>query len=247
MFDEKELRRDVCVDYTMSHAINGSSISDGKMEIPGVGKVDKFNFLVTGNLKGAILFNGLYGKTTETKVVCKSTDGKHGVLMVAPADIPAGYNINPDGNCTKCVMGTVQRYKKGGYNDKIPACPLYTFVSGYVLNDKGVVHFITLRLTGIGAKPFFKAQRGMTISDELLVSVEDKEFNFVIAEKNELEPHNTLPDRFQETINAELDKRIELQKFRESIAPDFTKEFSQDNLGSDNPNLPAIGYDEPEF
>lgn len=249
-FDEKELKRQFWFDYLISHTIHAKSIVNGMVEIEGIGKVEKFNFLPVGIRKEAILFNGLYGKTTETKVICKS-----GELMVAPADIPAGYNIDSDGNCFQCFMGTVQRYKTDGYTDKMPSCSQYTLIEGYVRNDQGVVHFMTLKLTGLGSKPFLEVQRMMSPGDELSVAIEGDDssakFNFSIAKKKELEPHGNLRALFDETVHAEFElsmsRLLELQKFRESVAPNFIQKF----LGSevDNSQLPAIGYDEsePEF
>ena len=252
-FDKKELERQFWYDYVYSRTLNAKSINNEMVEIKGLGKVEKFNFLPVGIRKEAILFNGVYGKTTETKVICRSKDGKHGELMVDPTDIPNGYKIDSDGNCSQCFMGTVQRYKMEDYTDKMPSCSQYTLVEGYVRNNQGVVHFITLKLTGLGSKPFLEVQRMMSPGDELVVSVEGDDrsakFNFSIAKKKELEPHGNLRAEFNKTFDAEFElsmsRLLELQQFRESVAPDFTQKF----LGSDNSQLPAIGYDEsePEF
>lgn len=254
-FDEKELKRQFWLDYQFSHTISTSSINDGQVEIENVGSFEKFNFLVIGLRREAILFNGIFGKVKESQVLCKSSDCKQGKLLVEPTEIPSGFKISPDRDCKNCVMGTIQRYKMEGYSDKLPACSAYTFVEGYALDKQERVHVITLRLTGIGSKPFDRVQRSMKPGDEMVVSVEGDfsdrtaKFNFAISKEKRLEPHTNLPALFKENIASEFEAFLyelkELQIFRESISPYSDGGF----LGLDNPNnkVPAIGYEEPEF
>ena len=256
-FNEKELKKEFWKDYQYTHLIKSSGIKNGEIEIDGVGSVTRFNFIITKVFKEPSCYGSKYEEGTESKLICCN-----GKLLVSISEIPLGFNIDLDGNCSNCFMGTVQRFKikSQGYNDALPGCSEYTFVEGYVMNEQNQIHMVTIRLTGIGSKPFNEIQKTLTPSDELVVSVggdsRKKEFKFEVAKQKQLEPYVNLPVRFKENMRNLFEvffaKQKELLNFRESISP-YSKDGLLDFDGSsesqlpDESKVPAIGYDEPTF
>lgn len=219
--------------YQRERTVNSSSINDGKVAIAGVGSVKSLQVIFYDYPKEAILFNGIFGKVTDTQVVCKSNDCRKGQLKVDPSEIPNGYQINLDGDCKNCFMGTVQRFHLDGWNQKLPSCSAYLFAKGYYENDNGDIDIVIFRLTSLLSKPLNKLRSRLRPGDEVVVSFtgdsnsKTAKFEFEIAEQKVLEPHQRLQGLFNEHINSEFEQFW--QGIKENI--DFMKSISPENEG----------------
>lgn len=219
--------------FQKERTINSSSIDDGKVAIAGVGSVKSLQVIFYDYPKEAILYNGIFGKVTDTQVVCKSNDCRKGQLKVDLSEIPNGYQINLDGECENCFMGTVQRFHLDGWNQKLPSCSAYTFAKGYFKNDNGDIDIVIFRLTSLLAKPLNKLRSRLRPGDEVVVSFsgdsssKTAKFEFEVAEQKVLEPHNSLQGLFNKYINSEFLQFW--QGIKENI--DFMESISPENEG----------------
>jgi hypothetical protein len=148
-------------------------------------------------------------------------------LQVGHDKIPAGYNIDVDGDCEKCFMGTVQRYHQDGWDQRLPTCSYHLLAEGFILDNEGNVDLVILKLTGKLSKPLKKLMPYLHKGDEVVVGFEgdanDKtaKFTFKKASEKKLGDHSELLGKFNKSFTDLMNQIDESVQYRQSIAPDF--------------------------